>query len=244
MVILLAAYALMWVGGVVSQVRPEGAPAQPPWAAPAFLLLAGVVVVVTSRGRELALLPAASLIGLAAEVVGVRYGFLFGDYAYTGALGPQLSGAPLVMASAWMVLVAYVRQMLMRLGPPAWAEAAIAAAWMTAIDLVIDPLAAGTLGYWRWGAGGVYYGVPARNFAGWFAVSLLIFGTVGVLFGRGRRSNPYVCLIGLSIILFFTAIALAHGLTLAGSIGVSLCAAHLAPSTLPAGRGASETNRW
>lgn len=244
LMILLAAYALMWVGGVGSHVWFESTPAQTAWAAPAFLLLAGVIVIVTSRRGELALLPAASLLGFAAEVVGVRYGFLFGDYVYTGALGPRLFGVPLVMASAWMVLVAYIRQALMKFRLPAWAEASIAATWMTAIDLVIDPLAAGTLNYWRWGGAGVYYGVPARNFAGWLAVSLLIFGTVGVLFRRGRQSNAYARLIGLSIILFFTAIALAHSLILAGAIGMSLCAAHLALSILPAGRRESETNRW
>ncbi|HEX8089265.1 MAG TPA: carotenoid biosynthesis protein [Blastocatellia bacterium] len=244
LMILLAVYALMWVGGVGSHVWFESAPAQTAWAAPAFLLLAGVIVIVTSRRGELASLLAASLLGFIAEVVGVCRGFLFGDYVYTNTLGPQLFGVPLVMAIAWMVLVAYVRQMLMRFSLPAWVEASIAALWMTAIDLVIDPLAAGALDYWRWGGAGVYYGVPASNFAGWLGVSLLIFGTIGVLFGRGRQSNAYACRIGLSIILFFTAIALAHSLTLVGAIGMSLCAAHLTLHILPLGHEATETNRW
>jgi len=34
--------------------------------------------------------------------------------------------------------------------------------------------------------------------------------------------------VGLSIVLFFTAIALSHGLVLAGVIGLGLCLAHLA----------------
>jgi Carotenoid biosynthesis protein len=52
------------------------------------------------------------------------------------------------------------------------------AAWMTAIDLLIDRLAAVALGYWRGAAPGAYYGIPARNFLGWFIVSLLIFAMV------------------------------------------------------------------
>lgn len=120
----------------------------------------------------------------------------------------------------------------------------IAALWMTAIDLVIDPLAAGTLDYWRWAGGGAYYGIPARNFLGWFTVSLLIFGLIGVLFRRGRQSNVYACRVGFSIILFFTVIALAHGLILAGVIGMALCLLHLALPILPAGFKALETNRW
>jgi putative membrane protein len=241
--ILLAAYAFMWVGGVGSHVWFESAPGQTAWAAPAFLLLAGLIVIVTSRRSELALLSVASLLGLAAEVVGVRYGFLFGDYMYTDALRPQLFGVPLVMASAWMVLVAYVRQALTNFNLPASVEASVAALWMTAIDLVIDPLAAGTLNYWRWSRAGVYYGVPARNFLGWFAVSLLIFSLVRVLFGRGRRPNAHACLIGLSIILFFTVIALAHGLILSGIVGVALCVAHLVITDPPVGFGALGMSR-
>lgn len=241
--ILLGVYALMWVGGVGSHIWFESSAGQTAWAAPAFLLLAGLIVVVTTARAELAVLLAVSVLGFVAEVTGVRYGFLFGDYVYTDTLTPQLFGVPLVMASAWMVLVAYIRQMLAACDLPAWVEAVMAALWMTAVDLVIDPLAAGTLNYWRWAEAGAYYGVPARNFFGWFIVSLLIFSLVGVLFGGGRRANVYAGHVGLSIILFFTVIALAHGLLLAGIIGMALGLLHLMLVILPVGVGALETNR-
>jgi putative membrane protein len=51
--------------------------------------------------------------GFAVEALGVATGFPFGDYAYSGALGPRLLGVPLVIPLAW-TWMAY----------PAWRAAA------------------------------------------------------------------------------------------------------------------------
>ncbi len=101
-----------------------------------------------------------------------------------GGLG-GLAVALRLAAQGWSVT--YVRQMLMNLRLSAWLEALIAASWMTAIDLVIDPLAANQLGYWRWVKSSAYYGIPLHNFAGWFVVSLIIFSpSVAVARPSGR----------------------------------------------------------
>ncbi|HST22528.1 MAG TPA: carotenoid biosynthesis protein [Blastocatellia bacterium] len=222
---LVCFYIVMWVGGVGSHFLFGQAPQDMKWAAPVFLLLAALIVLLTTELANLARLLTASAVGFAAEAIGVRYGFVFGAYIYTGELGPQLFGVPLVMMCAWMALVAYADHMLPDCLPVA-VRAVIAALWLTAIDLVIDPLAAGELGYWRWQERGTYYGIPASNFAGWFTVSLLIFGLVGLLFGRGQQSNSLPRLIGLSLILFFTFIALAHHFVVIAIIGVLLCFVH------------------
>src|SRR5215510_7044316 len=233
---LAAAYAVMWVGGVGHYALYGGPPTDMPWAASVFLALGGLLIVVTSRGRDLIWLMAAALLGFVAEVIGVRYGFIFGPYHYTDALQPQILGAPLVMLSAWMMLVSYCRQMLMNLNLPQLVEAALAALWMTAIDLVIDPLAANQLGYWRWTQSDAYYGIPAWNFIGWFVVSFIIFNASR----WGLRINRIACHVGLSIVIFFTAIAFSYGLALAGMIGMGLWLAHLA---LRDRRGDGETER-
>jgi len=239
---LTVAYAVMWIGGVgryalhggSQHLQPPLQLLDAPWAASVFLTLAGLLVLVTSRGSDLIGLLAAALLGFTAEIIGVRYGFIFGQYRYTDVLQPQLLDAPLVMMSAWMVLVSYCREMLIALNLPRLIEAALAALWMTAIDLVIDTLAANQLGYWRWARPGAYYGIPLQNFAGWFVVSFIIFGVFGrrppkiPLKIRTRRTNQAARYVGLSIVLFFTVIALACGLALAGSVGLGLCLAHLA----------------
>jgi bisanhydrobacterioruberin hydratase len=239
---LTVAYAVMWIGGVGHYALyggpPHLQPLEAPWAASVFLTLAGLLVMLTARGSDLIGLLAAALLGFTAEIIGVRYGFIFGPYRYTDVLQPQILDAPLVMLSAWMVLVSYCRQMLIALKLPRLIEAALAALWMTAIDLVIDPLAANQLGYWRWAQTGVYYGIPLRNFVGWFIVSFMIFSllswrpsktTFKIRIGQKNQAARYV---GISIVLFFTVIALSFGLALAGGIGLGLCLSHLALARL------------
>ena len=87
---------------------------------------------------------------------------------------------------------------------------------------MIDPLAGGVLGYWRWLENGMYYGIPAHNFLGWFVVSFVIF-----LFLRGPvLKNVWAERTGLSIILFFTLLSWIFGHIIAGIIGLVLCGLH------------------
>ncbi|HWQ34142.1 MAG TPA: carotenoid biosynthesis protein [Blastocatellia bacterium] len=226
--ILVTAYLLMWAGGIGSHLLNGKPPTEAAWASALFLLLAGLIVFFSTDRRDWWKLMVTGLVGLAAEAVGVQFGFLFSPYRYTEVLQPQLLGVPLVMACAWFVLIAYIRQMVQGAGLPRWLEVTLSAAWMTAIDLVIDPLAAGQLGYWRWQQSGVYYGIPAHNFAGWFIVSLIIFAIVR----KDWQPNQAAKYVGLSIVIFFTAISFAHGLVLTGGIGLGLCAVHFLPVLL------------
>jgi putative membrane protein len=200
------------------------------WVASLFLLLAALIVLVTTTSvADFLRLVLIALGGLMIEALGVRYGLPFGAYRYTDVLRPQLFSVPLVMACAWLVLVAYVKQMTRHFNLHAWAKALLAALWMTAIDLVIDPLAANQLGYWRWTGTGAYYGIPASNFAGWFVLSFLIF----CIMRQAWKENYWTSVMGLSIVLFFTLIALAHQLFLAVGIGLMLCALHVLVSRFP-----------
>jgi putative membrane protein len=127
------------------------------------------------------------------------------------------------MGFAWMALIAYARELFSRTCLPAWLEVGAAALWTTAIDLVIDPLAANQLGYWRWSGAGIYYGIPFTNFIGWFVVSLIAHG----LFRRRLGRNFPALVVGFAIVLFFTLIALANSLLIAALIGFALCVAQL-----------------
>jgi putative membrane protein len=221
---LAGAYVALWVGGVSAHILQGGPPTDAQWAAPVFLFLAGLIALVTASPANLGGLLAAAGIGFIAEYVGVSYGFLFGRYVYTGTLQPLLLGVPLVMACAWMILFAYVKQMLLPFKLSKLTEMTISGVWMVAIDLLIDPLAANRLGYWRWIETGAYYGVPARNFLGWFLVSFMIFGIVR----QHPQSDLWARSVGLSILLFFTVIALAYQLALAAGVGLVLALVHLA----------------
>lgn len=216
--LLSCCYAVLWVGGV-AQYWLKGGAARQNWLAALFLMLAGLIVLVGTRaGGERLLLLAVALLGFVAEVAGIHLHVPFGTYSYTDALGPRLLGVPPVMALAWMTLAAYVKQMLSRFELAGWIETVSAALWLTAFDLLIDPLAANQLGYWRWADKGSYYGVPLTNFAGWFAISLLAFR---ILRKKLEPALP-VRLTGMSIILFFTLLALGFGSNFVASLGCVL----------------------
>jgi putative membrane protein len=56
----------------------------------------------------------------------------------------------------------------------------LAAIALTAWDVYLDPRMVEE-GYWRWARRGAYEGVPASNFAGWFATGLVAFAAVARL---------------------------------------------------------------
>ncbi len=213
-IVLIAFYAFLWIGGVTSYVLMGGPPEEMAWSAPLLLALAGGLLLVFAPASERPVLLIAGLVGFGAEILGVKTGFPFGAYAYTTVLFPHLFGVPLVLIAAWLILFSYVRQMV--------TQPLAGAAWMTAIDLVIDPLAAHSLGFWEWEQGGWYYDIPWTNFAGWFFVCLLLF----LLFRRPAEDDPQARWFGLSIILFFTIIAVGTGLFLAGAVGIALLILH------------------
>src|SRR5881397_3065439 len=55
-------------------------------------------------GQRVAALCAVGVVGFGAEVLGVHTGVPFGDYRYTGGLGPTLASVPLVIALAWLMM--------------------------------------------------------------------------------------------------------------------------------------------
>lgn len=221
--VVVPAFAVLWAGGVASQWS-HASRASDGLLASIFLLLAGLIVLLGAHTRRgAAALVTIALLGFAVEVAGANYGLPFGAYAYTDALRPRLLGVPLVMGFAWMALVAQAWEIAKRLRLPSPLAIIAAALWTTAVDLVIDPLAANRLGYWRWESAGAYYGIPASNFAGWFLTALLAF----ILFGPRLESNFWARAVGFAIVLFFALVALANSLVAAALVGFALCFAQI-----------------
>jgi uncharacterized membrane protein len=214
----LAFFLVMWVGGVVSYTWLGGPPADARWTAPSFLALAALLVLVTAPARRRLPLLLAAAGGFGFEVLGVATGFPFGSYQYTETLAPSVLGVPLALGAAWLVLVAQARELLAHLPGSRWLRVLAGSVWMTAFDLVIDPLAAGPLDYWRWAEAGAYHGIPATNFLGWLAVSTALLA----LQPDGPRDHPWAERLGLAVLLFFTALAGVLGLALPAVIGLGL----------------------
>ncbi len=124
------------------------------------------------------------VVGNIFENVGVRTGFPYGPYYFTGLMGPKILEVPVLLGVAY-VGMAYVSWMLARLilgvaqRPLAGAQIMIvpltAAIIMVAWDFCMDPIWSTVLHAWIWRRGGSYFGVPVSNFLGWYLGVYVIF---------------------------------------------------------------------
>jgi putative membrane protein len=191
-------YLVFFAGGILSHVLYGGIPAQWAWTAPVFLALASAIVVASAPAWWRPLVVA---------VIAAGVGFL------AAMAGGRAALQPLVWAGLWVVLFAYVCQMQVK--------PVLSALWMTAIDVVIEPLASNDLAYWQWRDGGTYFGVPVINFAGWFAVSLILF----YIPREPAPRSASIQMVGRTMLFFFCAIAAAHHYLFPAFFGVALAAA-------------------
>ena len=151
----------------------------------------------------------------AAEFSSTRTGIPFGLYHYTQTTRGQelfIADVPFFDALSFTFL-AYAAFCVARgiLGPSASrAATAVAGGFlMMMLDIVIDPLAVrgdrwflGHIFYYP--DGGVYFGVPLSNFAGWWLLGTLALGAYLALEPSGRR---HVGRIGPGIALYYAVIA-------------------------------------
>ncbi|WP_352431056.1 carotenoid biosynthesis protein [Pyrinomonas sp.] len=216
--VTLFAYLFLWLGGALTYALGLSPPPQLWWTAPLFLVLAGAIALWGTAGRERVDALIAAAIGFTMELFGVKAGLPFGSYRYTDVLWPQAFGVPLVIALAWMLLALYARDILSTFDHRPLLRWLFASALMVAFDLVIDPLAAGPLGYWQWEEGGMYYGIPTKNFFGWFVTGAIIFA----LFGTRWRRRGWSHFAGASVMLFFASIAASRGYVVPCALGLAL----------------------
>ncbi len=132
-------------------------------------------------------LGAALALGAGSEVVGLATGFPFGRYAYTGAWWPTVrlpfGPFPLALPFAWLLMAGAARLSVPGSGETQRHQARKASLWLgvmtggllaAGVDLAMEPVMAGPLGYWRWLVPGpLPGGAPLANPFGWWAVASL-----------------------------------------------------------------------
>lgn len=128
----------------------------------------------------------------AVEHMGTATGRPFGAYSYTGALRPQVAGVPAIVPLAWFAMAVPARETahaaLAGRSTPA-TRIALGAVALTAWDLFLDPQMVGE-GYWRWGRGGRYRGIPFSNYAGWLATSVAVMAALEVALPADEPADP------------------------------------------------------
>ena len=136
------------------------------------------------------------LIGVLAEVLGVRYNIIFGNYYYGNSLGPQVLEVPLIIGFNWLTLSFATYGVSSYLFKNKTVITVFASILMVLTDYIIEPMA-GALDFWYWVGGNI----PIQNYVGWFFVSLIIHT---ILVKMNFKFNIKLCLaLLLSQILFF-----------------------------------------
>ena len=125
-------------------------------------------------------------VGIAAEIVGVNTGFLFGDYKYGGVLGLKILSVPLLIGINWFVIIfccgIFVHTFLVKIinkiavekkEPPMLLKSLSViidgATLAVFFDWLMEPVAV-KLGYWQWINGEI----PFFNYVSWFIISIIL----------------------------------------------------------------------
>jgi uncharacterized membrane protein len=113
------------------------------------------------------------LFGFFIEVLGVKTGFIFGEYNYGNTLGNKIFQVPISIGANWLLLT-YVfthfsKTELASFTKNRLAIAFIASLLMTLLDYLIEPIAI-KFDFWHWKNGFI----PIQNYVAWFFVSFSI----------------------------------------------------------------------
>lgn len=160
---------------------------------------------------SLFLLGVLSVFALSVEGFAVVKGFPYGSFSYSELLGFRLFGVvPWTVAFAWTPLILAAYAISHRLIENVFVRILSAALILIAFDLVLDPGAV-YMGFWKYSAGGSYYGVPFSNFAGWLLSGIAGAGIVEIMVRRFKPLLPTPAQLILSAgftVIFWTVIAL------------------------------------
>ena len=127
------------------------------------------------------------VVSLTVENIGLTTGLMFGHYHFTvGANLPHIGAAPLIVGPLWfgMGYFSWVTAATILRRPGLFSLPALAACVMTSWDLVMDPPDSTISKTWIWRDGGVDFGVPLSNYAGWLFTAGLFY----TLFALHRRA--------------------------------------------------------
>ena len=141
-------------------------------------------------------IPAVFFIGFMAEWLGVKFGFLFGDYSYGANLGMKLDDVPIIMGINWVILSLASRGIIQRFFKLPVMKILVSSVLMVSLDILIEPLAP-QLDYWSFDT----MVAPLSNYIGWLIYSILIHSLLELVQFKGHfKISLHILIIQL---LFF-----------------------------------------
>ena len=108
-------------------------------------------------------------VGMIAEILGVQYGLIFGNYQYGNNLGLKLLGVPILIGFNWVVLTVICGSISSKIFKKSKVLSIILAiTLMLLIDITLEPIAP-VLDYWEFSGSKA----PLQNYIGWGITSLI-----------------------------------------------------------------------
>ena len=135
-------------------------------------------------------------LGMLAEILGVSYGLIFGNYEYGDVMGYKVLDVPVIIGINWCILILITGTMSNLLFNNYWSKVFCGTFLMLFMDILIEPIAP-ILGFWNF-EGGI---ATFQNYLGWFFVSFPIL----ILFHKLKPNvnNSYSFNLYLLQVLFF-----------------------------------------
>lgn len=182
-----------------------------------------------ARRATLSLLALAAF-GYTIEAIGTTTGLPYGPFYYGDALGGKAFGiVPYLLPVSYVPLVIGALAASWNVGLELSSRFGLVfrtAVLLVLIDGVLDPGAA-ALGFWVWPEGGVYYGVPLSNYAGWL-ISGALASALLIAVGRPRGAPPPGAVDSVILALsFWVGVAAFNGLLAPALLGAALFALFL-----------------
>lgn len=109
------------------------------------------------------------VLGFLVEYIGVRFGIIFGSYAYGATLGPKIFNVPIIIGLNWLLVMYCIASLTDSLKIPTIVKIIAGASLAVAVDWLIEPVAM-HFDFWTW-KGGM---VPFQNYVGWFFTSIIM----------------------------------------------------------------------
>jgi carotene biosynthesis associated membrane protein len=221
-----AAVALGWIYQNLG-LRLENLVMGPTWVYMALMPLLTFLLYLPALGlkRSVLFFLWASAIGAFAELAGTQTGFPFGHYEYSHLLGAKMFGhVPWFIPPSWYAMALLSYDLARRVTRSTAGVVALTAIFMVLWDVALDPaMTAGAhsgWSFWRYEAGGAFFGMPFVNWAGWLLTSaVIVYGFEKLLGGMDHQASWAPALWSVNV-LFPIFICFAYGATLAGFLGL------------------------
>ena len=105
-------------------------------------------------------------LGMFAEILGVKFGFIFGEYSYGETMGIKFMDVPLIIGFNWCILVFITGSISSAFFDNLWGRILTGIGLMLFLDLIIEPVAP-VLDFWTFKSGLA----SIHNYVGWTIIA-------------------------------------------------------------------------